>query len=153
MNSAQCEADRLRHFPPQRSSPLLDAMIAELAASVEDTLRLSPATCAWSVFNQLSWTRIPPQCIPVRYGPSDQPENVNYRPNRPRIGRTLYCALLHVVHHRRREDTDPGMCKKACVRHEHLVRARIQREGVGSIMCMYLVQHPICIGTVLLNHR
>jgi hypothetical protein len=35
MNSAQCKADLLRRVSPQRSSPLLDAMIAEREAFVE----------------------------------------------------------------------------------------------------------------------
>jgi hypothetical protein len=53
---------------------------------------------------------------------------------------------------RRREDADPGVCKKARIAYEHSVRDRIQHEGMGSVVCTYLVQNPICVGTVLLNY-
>ena len=39
----------------------------------------------------------------------------------------------------RGEDSNPGMRKKACVSHRNLVRDRVYREGMGSIMGTYLV--------------
>ena len=75
-------------------------------------------------------------------------------PQRRQSRRSLYLFYLsHVTHRRRREDTDPGVYKKACVGHEHPVRHRIQPEGMGSVVCAYLVQYPICVGIVLLNYR
>jgi len=47
--------------------------------------------------------------------------------------RSFLFPPLHVIHHRRREDTDPGRHKKACVGHEHPVRHRVQHEGMGSV--------------------
>ena len=52
----------------------------------------------------------------------------------------------------RGEDSNPGMRQKACVSHENLVRDMVYREGMGSIMRTYLVEYPICVGAVLLDH-
>src|SRR3979411_2010143 len=59
-------------------------------------------------------------------------------------------AFPHVIQHRGREDTDPGVCKKTRIAYEHSVRHRVQHESMGSIVCTYLVQYPIRVGTVLL---
>src|ERR1700730_4807901 len=59
----------------------------------------------------------------------------------------------HTSSQLRGEDSNPGMHKKACVSHENLVRDRVYRESMGSIMGTYLVQYPICVGAVLLDHR
>jgi hypothetical protein len=69
------------------------------------------------------------------------------------IKKALNFCRSHVIHYGRRKDTDPGVRKKACVAYEHPVRYKIQSEGMGSVVCMDLVKHPIGVGTVLLNYR
>src|SRR5882724_11096243 len=51
------------------------------------------------------------------------------------------------------EDGDSGVSKKTCVCHENLMRDRVDRQGMGAVVGVYLIQDPISIRTILLNHR
>ena len=50
------------------------------------------------------------------------------------------------------EDGDPGGSEEACVGYEDLMGNRVYSESMGSIVGTYLVQYPIDVGTVLLDH-
>jgi len=51
----------------------------------------------------------------------------------------------------RRENSDPGMNKQACVTYVDLMRDGIYRQGMSAVVGAYLVKHPVCVRAVLLN--